>query len=50
MRKKSKASVFIAHKIPLLRKEGYKEKQAIAISFSMARAKGYKTGKRRKRR
>lgn len=37
-----KAQKYISHKIKILRKEGYPERQSVAIAYSMARAKGYK--------
>lgn len=37
---KAKAEKFIHHKIPILLKEGYPQKQAEAIAYSEARKKG----------
>ena len=37
----SKAQDFISNKISVLRKEGYPEKQAVAIAFSMAKKRGF---------
>lgn len=38
----TKAQAYISRKIEILRNEGYPEKQAIAIAYSMARERGYK--------
>ena len=40
-----KAQRYISRKIKILRHEKYPERQAIAIAYSMARAKGYKVRK-----
>ena len=50
MKESKKARKFIGHKIGILEHEGYPPKQAVAISLNMARAKGFKIGKKRKRR
>jgi hypothetical protein len=36
------ARQFISHKIEILRKEGYKQDQAVAIAHDIARHEGYK--------
>jgi len=43
----SPASRFLSKKIPMLMREGYPQKQAVAIAYSMARKKGYRIGKRK---
>lgn len=45
-----KAQRFVSRKIEVLRREGYGPKQSAAIAYSMARKKGYKVPRRRRRR
>ena len=46
MKRRSKTSKYVSGKIPKLMREGYKQKQAVAIAYSMARRKGKKRKKR----